>query len=725
MIGAGERRGVKSVRVEHLLALVLLSAVVNLPFVGQAFHIDDGVFLHVAENVSRNPLFSQDLPLDFEGVSVTDLASTEHPPLTAYFMALAAAIGGGFSEVTLHMAFLLFPAILAAAGYLLSCRFTASPVIATLAVLATPVVYVMSHTLMTDLPLLALWATAVAFFVLGTDSGRRVWLWAGVSAASLATLISYTGFCLVPLLAFYALLRRSRMAMVPALLPVVVFGAWLGLNSVHYERFVPAPLLIDYLFVGKVLAPGLVANKLIYALVILGGATLFPAVLWFLGTRRRIAGGLTVAVVVILSTGVREYDLPGKSIFAILFAAGFAGIWEIGSRFIGSFRAFRVRPRDNVDDLFLGIWFLGALAFCAIVYLTGSARYLLPAVLPFVLMMVRRAERLLGGKITRLAVPALLATASVALTLAVADFQFAGIYRDFAWSVRKRHPEPQQNLWFTGEWGFRTYLERLGGRELGRHDTRARPGDLLMVPRLATPYRTLFSDLLDLDSITMVTPCRLSFRIPEVQEGEVLTFTLGMPLYRLSDGLDFDVGFLSPHGLQLLRKVRLNPEQGRRWQVWKLSLAPCEGQSGSLVFSCRVGSSADVTGDWLAITRARISRDGDPLNGATYDLREHLGEAQIEGWPGVDYHTPGNRPVFPYRVWLSQEPAKILIDRREYRPATPIRLLDAETHAGFWSMAWGMLPYSVARRNSALESIGIYRITRRVDGYGESNPTWP
>ena len=191
------------------IAIALFAIAINIPFVNQAFHMDDGIFLIAAKNVSHNPLFPQDVPVLFEGVSVADLGSTEHPPLTVYFMALCARMGG-FSEVALHAGFLLFPAILGIATYSLARRFTSHPMIAAVALLCLPVVYVMSHTLMADLPLVALWTASVALFVHGVDSSRTKWIAAGVGVASMAALISYAGLCLVPLLALYAVLHRSR-----------------------------------------------------------------------------------------------------------------------------------------------------------------------------------------------------------------------------------------------------------------------------------------------------------------------------------------------------------------------------------------------------------------------------------------------------------------------------------------------------------------------------------
>ncbi|MFZ0429353.1 MAG: hypothetical protein WAO20_14630, partial [Acidobacteriota bacterium] len=138
----------------------------------------------------------------------------------------------------------------------------------------------------------------------------------------------------------------------------------------------------------------------------------------------------------------------------------------------------------------------------------------------------------------------------------------------------------------------------------------------------------------------------------------------------------------------------------------------------------RVGSSGRADGDWVALARARI--EGAPTAGgpARFDFLQHFERASIDPEPGTDYHTPGNVPVFPYRAWLEQEPAKVLLDRRDFSPSPGIRLLDAGSHAGFWGMHWGMLPFAFADADSPLESIAVYQVIRQVDGYGEANPVW-
>ncbi|RPJ60499.1 MAG: hypothetical protein EHM23_10235 [Acidobacteria bacterium] len=723
-------------------AIALFAIAINIPFVNQAFHMDDGIFLIAAKNVSHNPLFPQDLPVLFEGVSVADLGSTEHPPLTVYFMALCGAIGG-FSELGLHLGFLVFPVILGIATHSLAHRFTSHPTMVAIAVLCLPVVYVMSHTLMSDLPLVALWTAAVALFVHGVDSGQLKWIAAGGVVAALVAFISYAGLCLVPLLGLYALLHRSRSGLFLALLPLAAFGSWLVVSFFHYGRFTPSFLLSHYLLVEKVLSPTLISRKLIYALVFLGGITIFPLALIALSKKWRILTGLLVGTLIVnLLPLVADYRFAHKFLFVALFTAGSVAVWEIVQKAATAVYALRERHRPQrrlsdsplfgelyrnpapLDDLFLGVWFLGVVVFCVLFYLTGAARYLLPATPALVLLMMRRAEEAVIPKMQPLAIATATFTGLTALGLAVADYQFAEIYRSFAENFAMAHQVSTKTAWFSGEWGFRTYLERAGARQLGRRDPRPQLGDLLIVPTLATPYDTLFSDRLSLDATVLIAPSRVVFDVPTMSADQSLCLTVGMPIHDKSDGVSFIIDFLSPQGRHPLRQTLLLPQDGRRWSVWEIPLTELKGQKGRISFSAAVNSSGNADADWVAFGRAHISETHGSRKEVIYDFLAHFQEARIEPEPGIHYHTPGNNAVFPLTVWLEQQPTKVLLKKHAYRPAWPVRLMDADAHAGFWSMGWGMLPYSISNRDGALESISVYTVCRRVDGYGETNPRW-
>jgi hypothetical protein len=106
------------------------------------------------------------------------------------------------------------------------------------------------------------------------------------------------------------------------------------------------------------------------------------------------------------------------------------------------------------------------------------------------------------------------------------------------------------------------------------------------------------------------------------------------------------------------------------------------------------------------------------------DLLEELVSARVVAVPGVSYGTPDGRPVLVQPIQLEQEPATTLVSRYAYRPGLPIRLLDERVHAGFWSMGWGLLPFSIARGGEPLEEIAVHRVVRSVDDYGETVPAW-
>src|SRR5215475_5011123 len=152
-----------------LFILIALTIALHLPFIGEAFHLDDAQYLDVALNVSKNPLFPMDLPSVFEGHH-QDLWGHTHPPLNAYLLAgLIHLHGGPPSERFLHASFLVFPVLLTVGFYFLARRFAVDPLIATALLATNPTLMVSAHTLMADVPLLTLWVSAVVFFVRGID----------------------------------------------------------------------------------------------------------------------------------------------------------------------------------------------------------------------------------------------------------------------------------------------------------------------------------------------------------------------------------------------------------------------------------------------------------------------------------------------------------------------------------------------------------------------------
>jgi hypothetical protein len=698
----------------QMLALIVCVLAANAVFVGQAFQMDDGIYLHLARNIAKSPLSPQDFPIYFEGLSGTDLASTEHAlPVTAYYTALIAHLVHGLREADLHMGFLAFPLILACGMFALARCHTAHPLLASLTLVFLPSVYVLSHTLMTDVPQLALWVSSVAIFTHGIESRSTISVLAAAFTATLACFVSYASICLILLLAILAGFRKNNRALLSILiLPCVVLGIWLVVSFSHYGRLPPTKLLVYYFAVKGVLSPVLLLQKSVYIILAIGGVTIFPFGLLLSSRKSLIVVALLLAAPAIWICSASHYAPAEKLIFTLFFCAGLVAIGEIISDFISG----------RETEIFLGAWFIGMLLFTAIFYMTGSARYLFAAMPPFVLLFYRRMERLWADKLIWICGVNLALGAALALALATTDYEFAGIYREFASTFQKIYSAGPHRVWFAGEWGLRAYLEGSGAEELGRRDARPRKGDLLAIPTLATPYPTLFDDGLPLDSIVLVAQSQLRFSISRLSGNPVLAFTVGMPLPEKSDGVNLRISFDAGDVQRTLYAEHITPATGAVWTTHQVPLSDMHG-NGNIVFSSEVGGN-DAIADWISIARARILTHTEHGDAVLYDFREHLADAAVERVSGVKYQTRDNIPIFPMTVWLRQEPATILRGTYKYRIPSPIRLLDARVHAGFWSMGWGVLPFSFNGQHSTVETIHVYEISRDVDSYGEKTPDW-
>ena len=91
------------------------------PFLNKAFHIDDPLFLWMAQQVSQHPGDPYGFSLNWYGIAQPMFSVMQNPPLGSYYMALAATFLG-WSELAMHGAFLV-PAVLAVLGtFLLAQR---------------------------------------------------------------------------------------------------------------------------------------------------------------------------------------------------------------------------------------------------------------------------------------------------------------------------------------------------------------------------------------------------------------------------------------------------------------------------------------------------------------------------------------------------------------------------------------------------------------------------
>ncbi|MBI4447247.1 MAG: hypothetical protein HY645_15250 [Acidobacteria bacterium] len=506
--------------------LLLLCVVVfsSIPFLNQAFHIDDRIYLEIAENIIRRPLYPYDYAPVFEGLKSPDAASHSHLPLTSYYLAAVKTLSSARQEWVYHTAFLVFPWLAALGFYDLARRLTRFPMLATLLLIFSPGFFVLSHTLMTEIPLLALWVFTFSRFVrivLG-EATRRDWIFCGLGLAGAAFISVLSAGLLLLMLAFFLKVRSTGHSNFPAtasrlfLIPIAIWVLWFAFSSWHYDRFVLVNTLRHLTKRGGLQEMVWTQNTFSFLLNV-GGVISFPLFAWIC-----FAGAISARLMILLLMLVPipfYVSVPGWNWMEIFLVGAFlsSGLLTM----CGVWRALPPVELRRAGDLsqVLKLWFSGIFISCLILYYSGSVRYSLLAFPPAILLGVMGLERRASRRFTRSILILLLTlTVPYAMLLAHADYEFAGIYRELdrqlVQDYRNRPETAGKRIWFTGEWGFRYYLELQGATLLTRNGTEPQAGDLIVKPYIATPWITLYdgpqySSLLEQRPARAGSPLRL------------------------------------------------------------------------------------------------------------------------------------------------------------------------------------------------------------------------
>ena len=221
---------------DAFLAIVAVIAAL-VPFLNKAFHIDDPLFLWMAQQVSQHPADPYGFSVNWYVSAKPMFSIMQNPPLNAYYMALAVKFLG-WSELAMHGAFLV-PAIAAVLGtFFLAQRLSGSPLLGALLVLFTPVFLVSATTVMCDVWLLALWVWSVDCWLRGLERDSYWLLLLASLLAAAAALTKYFGVSLVPLLAVYTLVRERRFTyrLLFLLLPVAIIGVYEAMTKAKYGQ---------------------------------------------------------------------------------------------------------------------------------------------------------------------------------------------------------------------------------------------------------------------------------------------------------------------------------------------------------------------------------------------------------------------------------------------------------------------------------------------------------
>jgi hypothetical protein len=489
--------------VPQLVWLLLLTLACLVPFANKAFHIDDTLFLRAAQQIQQHPADFYGCTMNWFGTPQPMVQVFDNPPLTCYYIALVAAVTG-WSEVALHLAFLL-PALAAVWGtFSLARQYCKRPVVAALVAILTPVFLISATTLMCDVMLLAFWVWALVWFEKGLQKNDWSAFLASGLLAGLAVWTKFTALALVPLLAAYGLTRQRRPGwwLIALVIPLLFTGGYEWVTHRLYGRGLLSGAAAYASETAKVFGVSLLGKETL-GLIFLGGCFL-PVLLYLpsLWSRRSILIGLVLLVccalllpsLAQLKPFLRRADgtLNWASLLqsALFTVAGIHLLLLVGADF------WHLR---DPTSLLLVLWVLGIFVFATALNWTINGRSLLPIVPAIGILVARRLDRqqpsTAPSGFWRTFWPALPA-GILSLLLVTSDYNLANTSRTAAAQLYARHHKPGNALWFEGHWGFQYYMEALGASAIDVNGASLVAGDIVVLPSNATNIRELPSELI-------------------------------------------------------------------------------------------------------------------------------------------------------------------------------------------------------------------------------------
>ena len=470
------------------LVLTVVTILVLIPFITKPIHIDDPLFLWVAEKITENPFDFFGFDVNWYGHMVSMAEINKNPPLTSYYIAIIASVFG-WNEIALHLAFLV-PAI----GLILGCYqlarvYDVDPFCVSLSMLCIPAVLVSATTLMVDIFMLALWVWSVVFWIKGIEKNDKLNLFVAGLLISLAAWTKYIAISIIPLLLVYTLQMEKKFSRNSAMLlvPVVITGSFFYIMYLQYgQNFFTN--IFGFSVGSKLEEKVSLASNLAAGIVFLGGSILLPVfylhrlcrkneMYWLLGLVSLFVLSLLIfgeiGVTNIYKEETVRYGLVVQC--AVFFLSGTICIYII-------FRRLRLCAQPLYCLLLL--WVAGILFFSFFLNWSINSRSLLPLApaLTILLWSQLGSESKSQKETSRIELIPLLPVLLVSVSIAWADHRLAASARDAAIYSARNYINQQNTLWFQGGWGFQYYMQRFGGMRVVLNESILKPGDVLIVP---------------------------------------------------------------------------------------------------------------------------------------------------------------------------------------------------------------------------------------------------
>lgn len=464
-------------RPSQVAAVVAILLLATVPFLNKAIHIDDVLYLRVAEQIRRtpwDPLRGAVLWDAEDGLPASLFDTNYNPPLWNYV--LAGALGTfaqDRAEWKLHLVESLAVWLAGFAVFQLSRRFSRHPVWCTGLIFWGPF-FLPGQNLMLEAPMLALWCWSLEFAVRAWRTNRWRWILLAGAGLSAAVMTKYTAGLLLPLLVLGSLWHRRPKGLWMAALPVLTVLAW----TAHCIWFHGQPHLGSQRFqLGWEEIP----LRILTVVRCVGAVTIFgpivALVLWRAGAAARLwlvalsVGAVLLAWMDLLRIVERvtlmfQWHLSNLMMAHYLVFSFHGAVILLGAVGVACSRWFSGRRTLRTLDAegFLECWIAGLLAFNVLCVPFNAIRHLLIGLVPAVWWMSIQLHRC--GDSTWLRRAMFTCSTVLGFALAWGDYEFAGVYRDVAQKKVLPFAATGAPVWFTGTWGFAYYASQAGGNPL-------------------------------------------------------------------------------------------------------------------------------------------------------------------------------------------------------------------------------------------------------------------
>ena len=460
-----------------LLAVIVIGTLT--PFLNRAFHVDEPLFIWMAQQIAKHPLDPYGFELNWSSFIQAMSAVMQNPPLCSYYMAAVAGVFG-WTEPALHFAFLIWAIMSILGTFALARRFCQKPLIAGLLTLFTPVFLVSATNVMCDVMMLALWIWGLESWLAGLDRQRSWPFLVSAALTSAAALTKYFGMSLVPLLAVYTLARERKFTLKLAylLVPIAIASNYDFMTEAKYGHGLFSASMTASASISSATRPSLFIQLLI-GLAFGGGC--FISALFFapFGRKRPLLAGAIgfIAFAAAFKFAIVSWIYLETSEAPVWLEGGLFAIVGVGILALASISLIQKR---NADALLFALWILGTFCFATFFNWSVTARTFLPMAPPVAILVIQQFERIEIRRWVR-CLP-LLGAAGLSILIAVADYQQANCGRAAARFYQERYGAEPGKVRFLGHWGFQYYMQQWGAKAFDRTNPKVTQGDIIVGP---------------------------------------------------------------------------------------------------------------------------------------------------------------------------------------------------------------------------------------------------